>query len=91
MCGCWIRNGQNADATKLALRTCGRGLGEEREHMDVQEINGVKHVLRSSVFLVPIGHLAHGHLNPKRGKIILRRQYLLSEFLMRQHRIEERF
>lgn len=65
-------------------------LGEERQHMDVNEINCVQYVLSSATLLVSVCQFADGNRDIEAREVSLCLYYLLRELIMRQDVVEKR-
>ena len=68
----------------------GRLLREERQHVNVDGVDGVEDVLRAAALLVAIRELADGDGDVQARQVLLREQHLLRELVVREHVVEER-
>ena len=62
---------------------------EEREHVDVDEVDSIQYILSAAPLLVSIRELAHSHRYIQAGEICLRKDDLFSKFLVRKDVIIE--
>lgn len=72
------------------LITCGCGLSEERQHVDVDGINCIQYILSAATFLVAVGKLTDSHRDVQRRKVGLGEYDLLRKLVVWQHVVEER-
>lgn len=67
-----------------------RLLGEEREHMDVDGVDGIEHVLRAAALLVPVRELADRDGDVQAREVLLGQHDLFRKLVVREHVVEER-
>lgn len=80
----------SASHTHRNALTRRRVLVEERQHVDVDKVDRVEHVLRAPALLVPVRELAHRHGDAEAREVRLGEQDLLREHLVREHVVVQR-
>ena len=84
-------NNHRVCAKSLRKRTRRRVLVEEREHVDVDEVDSVQDVLGTPSLLVSVRKLTHSHGYIQAREIRLRKNDLFSKFLMGKDVVIEGF